>query len=220
MGFTFNKKWAAAFDVDAMNTFTPLCPGELPVPEGHLIVDELNAQAQYAKYRVGSKDAHCLAAIYNATPLQPQFSPIEGEPNADIRWNVHGIPGTYGFQLLKGLPAVTEYDFFIWKGIEPNMHPYGACYHDLAERLPTGVIDWAATRAICTFIVGGLATDYCVKLTVEQLLRGFDVILNLGACRGITTEGTAKAVEELKVKGAIIVNCAKEIEAMCYEAGT
>ena len=33
----------AAIDVDVQNTFTPVCPQELPVPEGHLIADALNA---------------------------------------------------------------------------------------------------------------------------------------------------------------------------------
>ena len=31
-----------SIDVDAQKTFTPLCPDELPVNEGHLIVEELN----------------------------------------------------------------------------------------------------------------------------------------------------------------------------------
>ena len=43
-------------------TFTPLCPKELPVAEGHLIVDELNAQAALADLRVMTKDAHHTAA--------------------------------------------------------------------------------------------------------------------------------------------------------------
>ena len=48
----------AAIDVDVQNTFTPVCPQELPVPEGHLIADALNAQAKLADYRVMTKDAH------------------------------------------------------------------------------------------------------------------------------------------------------------------
>lgn len=45
----------AAIDVDVQNTFTPVCPQELPVPEGHLIADALNAQAKLADYRVMTK---------------------------------------------------------------------------------------------------------------------------------------------------------------------
>lgn len=51
-----------SIDVDAQKTFTPLCPKELPVNEGHLIVEELNAQAALADLRVMTKDAHHMAA--------------------------------------------------------------------------------------------------------------------------------------------------------------
>ena len=43
----------AAFDIDPQNTFTPVCPNELPVPGGTEIVDELNRQALLAGYRIG-----------------------------------------------------------------------------------------------------------------------------------------------------------------------
>ena len=39
------KKHIASFDIDAQNTFTPVCPDELPVAEGDTIAPELNAQA-------------------------------------------------------------------------------------------------------------------------------------------------------------------------------
>ena len=71
----FVKAQVASFDVDAQNTFTPLCPDELPVPEGNCIVDELNAQAKWANYRVGSKDAHNAkdAANAHATAAPPSW---------------------------------------------------------------------------------------------------------------------------------------------------
>ena len=45
------KKYIASFDIDAQNTFTPVCPDELPVAEGDTIAPELNAQAQFASLR-------------------------------------------------------------------------------------------------------------------------------------------------------------------------
>ena len=45
------KKYIASFDIDAQNTFTPVCPNELPVAEGDTIAPELNAQAQFASLR-------------------------------------------------------------------------------------------------------------------------------------------------------------------------
>ena len=44
----------ASFDVDAQKGFTPLCPSELPVPEGDAIVPALNQLAARAELRIGS----------------------------------------------------------------------------------------------------------------------------------------------------------------------
>jgi len=207
-----DKNRIASFDVDAQNTFTPLCPDELPVPEGDEIVAELNAQAHYARWRIGSKDAHSPHAIWVANDKYPQLSSITGD-NVDVRWKKHAIPGTKGFELLTGLPHVTDYDFFIWKGVELDMHPYGACYHDFAEQLSTGVIEFLKQHNISTIIVGGLATEYCVKNTVLQLLKAsLNVIINLAACRGIHAKACHQAITEMKKQGAIMINNCKDLQ--------
>ena len=205
-----------SIDVDAENCFTPLCMGELPVPEGNLIVDDLNKQAKKAKWRIGSKDAHSMASLWIDTDKNPQFSEISGYENLDIRWKVHGIPGTFGFKLIEGLPKVIDYDYFVWKGIELDMHPYGMCYHDLHQKMSTGVIEWLNSNHIYVCIVGGLATDYCVKITVEQLLKnGFFVILNLAACRAVSKETEIEAINTIKEIGKekiFIINKTEELE--------
>lgn len=201
----------ASFDVDAQNTFTPLCPDELPVAGGDEIVDELNAQAQLARYRVGSKDAHNPKAVWVATPDHPQLEPVVGD-NVDVRWNVHAVPGTPGFELIAGLPHPADYNFFVWKGVELDMHPYGSCYHDLGESLSTGVIEFLRAQGVETVIVGGLATDYCVKNTVLQLCRaGFRVILNRAACRGVAPDTTQAALATMTEAGAECVASASEL---------
>jgi len=201
----------ASFDIDPQNGFTPVCPNELPVPGGTEVVKALNEQAKFARLRVVSKDAHPATAIWVAGDEGPQFSEVEGE-NVDIRWQVHCVPGTKGFDLIDGLPKVAEYDFVVFKGVEPDMHPYGACYHDLNNRLSTGVIEYLKQQDIDTVICGGLATDYCVKLTVLQLRQaGFRVVLNLEACRGIAQDSITAALEEMKHAGAMFINTAAEL---------
>jgi len=201
---TFDKNTTASIDVDAQNTFTELCPLELPVKGGQDIVPELNAQAKFAKVRVGSKDAHSPASLWVDTDKEPQFTPIADALNMDIRWKIHGVPGSAGFRLIEGLPAVKDYDFFVWKGIETDMHPYGACYHDLQNKMSTGLIEWLKDRGVRTVILGGLALDYCVRLTAIQLKKaGFRVIINLAATRGIwattTLEQQVKEFEDLGI---------------------
>jgi nicotinamidase/pyrazinamidase len=209
------KLRTASFDVDPQRGFTPLCPEELPVAEGDRIADELNRQAQFGSFRLVSKDCHPPEAPWVAESPEQIMSPVDGDyPGLDIKWPPHCVVGTEGNKLIPGLPAEGEYDLVIEKGIDPLKHPYGACYHDLAETESTGAIEWLRERFIDTVIVGGLATDYCVKTTVLQLRRAdFRVIVNLGSCRGVALDTSTEAVEEMRSAGAELIDSSTELEA-------
>ncbi|MGX9080511.1 nicotinamidase, partial [Klebsiella pneumoniae] len=84
----------------------------------------LNAQATLATLRIGSKDSHRANAAWAVSDPAGMLLPLD-LPNADLTWPVHCVPGTQGFELLDGLPAPIDYDFFVWKGVEPDLHPYG-----------------------------------------------------------------------------------------------
>ncbi|MBY0377627.1 MAG: isochorismatase family protein [Gammaproteobacteria bacterium] len=199
------SQYVASFDIDAQKTFTPLCPQELPVPHGAEIVDQLNQQAEWASLRLASKDSHSDKALWIANEAHPPLEKM-AEPNMDMRWPVHAVPGTMGFELLDGLPLIANYDYVVWKGVELDMHPYGACYHDLGEKLSTGAIEFLQARGIGTVIIGGLATEYCVKTTALQLQRaGFQCVINLAACRGIDAVAIDKALTEMHMAGIAVV---------------
>lgn len=194
----------ASFDVDAQNGFTPLCPTELPVVDGDKIVEALNEQAKLATIRVGSKDAHQSFSTWESSDENPIFSPV-GLPNVDIHWPKHCVVGTFGGELLKGLPKETDYDFFVWKGIEKDLHPYSGCYHDLSKKLSTGVIEFLKSKNVTTVIVGGLAYSFCVKSTAIDLANaGFKVIINKSATRDIPGF-EEKTNEELKNSGVVVI---------------
>lgn len=193
-----NFSTTASHNVDPQNGFTPLCPDELPVEGGDTIVNELNKQNELVLFKTVSKDMHPSNAIWLANENKPQFSPVDGE-NVDIAWNKHCMSGTFGAELLPGLPKMHEYDFFLAKGFEADLHPYSSCYHDLKKTISTGLIEWYKDKGVDTVIVGGLATNYCVGSTAIDLAKaGFNVILNLAACRGIgTKEDIEKYVDML-----------------------
>ena len=214
MKLNLNKNQIAAFDIDAQQTFTPLCPDELPVAGGDEIAAELNAQAQFASLRIASRDAHSPKAVWIANDEHAPLTPVTGYADSDLYWPSHAIVGTKGFEFIPGLDPKT-YAFQVYKGIEPDKHPYGACYHDLKDTLSTGVIEFLQSRGIKAVICGGLATDYCVKNTVLQLVRaGFTVILNLAACRGIAPDTVAAALDEMRGAGVIIVNSSTELKEL------
>ena len=203
----------ASFDVDPQNGFTPVCPDELPVEGGHEIAGELNAQAVFASVRLASRDAHSMSAVWIANEKHPMGTPVLNQANSDLYWKAHTIVGTKGFEFIEGL-VPQSYDFQVYKGVDPAMHPYGACFHDLAEKQSTGVIEFLRQRRIEAVIIGGLATEYCVKETVLQLCRaGFNIVLNLAGCRSFAPDTGREALKKMQQCGVIIVQSASSLRA-------
>jgi nicotinamidase/pyrazinamidase len=123
------------------------------------------------------------------------------------------VVGTYGFELLDGLPAPEAYDYFVWKGMEPHLHPYGACFHDLHNTRTTGLIEYLHVKGVTVVIVGGLALDYCVQVTVLQLLHhGFQVGVHLDACRGLDPNTIALAKQSMSQAGAVLLPSLPDLE--------
>jgi nicotinamidase/pyrazinamidase len=214
---SFPKNKIASFDVDAQNGFTPICPNELPVVGGDQIAPELNFMATLAGFRVGSKDAHSPQAPWIDETGEKIAQPT-GLPNADLFWPVHCVPGTLGYELLDTLPAETDYGYMVYKGVSTDLHPYGACYHDLHNKLTTGAIEVLRCNGIEKVLVGGLALDYCVKTTVLQLLAAdFIVVLHLPACRAISAEGALEALVEMVAAGAVIAHNQDELTKFANE---
>ncbi|ROM91104.1 nicotinamidase [Pseudomonas brassicacearum] len=204
----------ASFDVDAQKSFTPLCPDELPVAGGEQIGSELNFMATLASLRVGSKDAHTAQAPWVVAKHSQMFQST-GLEHADITWVSHCVPGTEGFTLLDELPTPYDYDYFVWKGVEPDLHPYGACYHDLHGKLSTGVIEYLNSQGVKQVIVGGLALDFCVKTTALQLAAaGFKVIIHLPACRAISEEGATQAIQDMQQAGVSVTATREETASL------
>lgn len=209
------KEKTASFDVDPQRGFTPLCPKELPIAGGDEIAAELNAQAQHAAYRLVSKDQHPASAPWVTTDQKQVLTPVEGDyPNLDVKWPAHCVVGTEGNRLIPGLPDEEDYDLVVLKGIDPEKHPYGACYHDLSNTESTGAIEWLHAHQIETVLVGGLATDYCMKTTALQLREaGFRVIVNLAACRSVNPATLEADLAQLHQAGIAIVQSASELKS-------
>jgi nicotinamidase/pyrazinamidase len=206
------KNETASIDIDCQRGFSELCPDELPVIGALEIVPELNKQALKAKLRIASKDVHNPNGLWIADDKNPQFS-VVGLPNVDIRWKKHCTIATDGCELLPGLPAFENYDFMIAKGYEKNLHPYGICYHDLADTKSTGIIEYLKVNNITTVILGGLAEDFCLFTSAKQLKKaGFYVIVNLSATKAIDFNGSKQKTEdEMKVLGIKFVENSENI---------
>lgn len=210
--FLITRETTASLDVDAQNGFTGLCPLELPVEDGCKIAHECNKNALFASKRYMSKDAHPEGGLWESREGRPQFSEV-GLPNVDIRWNRHCVVGSFGFELIKNLPHPSEYDFLVYKGVEKDMHPYSPVYHDLEKKITTGLIEVAKAQGIETFIIGGLALNYCAgQAALDLKAAGFEVIVNLAATKSIgdasvfIADAKEKGVEFAKNSDDFMIN--------------
>jgi len=205
----------ASHNVDPQKGFTPLCPDELPVPEGNLIGDELSKQNSKFKFKTLSRDIHPLNAIWIATNENPQLTPIIGEKNVDVYWNAHCMSGTYGAEILDELGEVHDFNFLVNKGVDANLHPYTGVYHDQEKKISTGLIEYYEKNNIMTVVVGGLALNYCVGDTIIDLCNaGFQVILNLSATKGLGSEEEIDKYIEMLINehNVFVVNSVDDIE--------
>ncbi|UOO82454.1 isochorismatase family protein [Uruburuella testudinis] len=197
-----------AIDIHPQQAFSELCPDELPIKGALSIVPHLNRQAAWADYRVLTKDAHPPGAAWHIK--QPQ--PLQPLTQADL-WVRHAVIGSKGFQSLPQLPDAHNYHFLVHIGMEQHAHTFGACFHDMAENISTGLVEWLQARDADTLIIGGLATEYCVQATVLQLCwyGSWNVIVNLSACRSMNAEEEQQAIDNMKKAGAIIARHTDDI---------
>jgi nicotinamidase/pyrazinamidase len=212
-----NKEKTATFLVDAQQGFTPLCPTELPVPDGDKIVNECLKTFEKTQYKIASKDAHPNNASWITNDKNQIANLIPNLPRQiDLFWPRHCEVGTRGFELIPALPSIEDFDFVVYKGVEKNIHPYSAIYHLLnpnskGYRISTGVIEFLHTKNVDTIIIVGLATNYCCMATAIDLKdAGFNVIVNLGGCRGIGNINPS--IETMKEKGIKIINNSDHLE--------
>lgn len=195
--------------------FSELCPDELPIEDALSIVPHLNRQAEWADYRVLTKDAHVPQADWMIRQ-QLEFLPLTSAE----RWVSHAVVGSPGFQNLPQLPEPGNYHYLVHIGLEHHTHTYGACFHDMAENISTGLIEWLESRQASTLILGGLATEYCVQATALQLCwYGYwNVILNLDACRHFNHAEAQRAIHNMEKAGVTIARSTDDIPNLLKKA--
>jgi nicotinamidase/pyrazinamidase len=188
---------------DFQNDFAP--GGALPVREGDLIADPINALAERFDLVIATRDWHpANHGSFEGVQIDPELWRGADPPSI---WPVHCVAGSEGAQLHPALDR-TKVDVIVDKGQDPNSQGYSA-FQD------TQLAQLLRERDVDRLYVAGLATDYCVKNTVLDAIReGFDVTVVEDAIRGVeVNEGDSRsALEEMKEAGASIAS-SKEVVA-------
>ena len=174
--------------VDVQNDFCP--GGTLAVPHGDEVVEPLNKLIDEFLERgepvYKSRDWH--------PPTTKHFSDYGGV------WPVHCVQNTKGAEFhpaLRDDPRITV----ISKGLGDT-----DCYSAFDE---TDLLEQLHQQNVEEVVVGGLATDYCVKSTVlDALGHGFKVKALANAMRAVDVQpgDGERAIEEMRTAGASIIS--------------
>lgn len=179
--------------VDVQNDFCP--GGALPVPKGDKVVPVLNRAIE----RLQRAGAPVIASRDWHPEKSTHFAPYGGQ------WPVHCVQNTPGAQLHPDL-RLPEGAIVVSKGMGENEDAYSAFDARTEDGKP--LEDLLKERGIKRLVVGGLATDYCVRASVLGALeRGLEVLVLRDAVRGVDVQpgDSAKALEEMQSKGAKLV---------------
>jgi nicotinamidase/pyrazinamidase len=174
--------------VDVQNDFCP--GGTLAVPHGDEVVEPLNQVIDEFLQRgepvYKSRDWH--------PPTTKHFADYGGV------WPAHCVQNTKGAEFhpaLRNDPRITV----ISKGLGDTN-----CYSAFDE---TDLLTQLRQQNVEEVVVGGLATDYCVKSTVlDALKNGFKVKALRDAMRAVDVQpgDGERAIEEMREAGAEIVS--------------
>jgi nicotinamidase/pyrazinamidase len=172
--------------VDVQNDFCP--GGALAVPHGDEVIEPLNKLIDEFLERGApvykSRDWH--------SPTTKHFAAYGGT------WPVHCVRNTPGAEFhpdLRDDPRITV----ISKGLGDT-----DCYSAFDE---TNLAAQLNEQKVEEVVVGGLATDYCVKNTVlDALKNGFKVKAVESAMRAVDLQpgDGARAIDEMREAGAAI----------------
>jgi nicotinamidase/pyrazinamidase len=174
--------------VDVQNDFCP--GGALAVAHGDEVVEPLNEQIDEFLERG--------APVYKSRDWHPATTKhFEAHGGT---WPVHCVQNTKGAEFhpaLRDDPRITV----VSKGLGDT-----DCYSAFDE---TDLVSQLREQGVEEVVVGGLATDYCVKNTVlDALKHGFKVKLLENATRAVDLQpgDGDRAIEEMRAAGAEIVS--------------
>ncbi|MCD6341163.1 MAG: nicotinamidase [Desulfurococcales archaeon] len=179
-------KSSALVVVDIQNDFCAE-DGALPVPGCRTIIENVNRYIEIFERTnqavVASRDWH--------PPNHISFK-ARGGP-----WPPHCVQGSVGADFYPEL-KLPDRAIVISKGTNPDAEAYSAFdkteLHYLFSKL-----------GVRRVFVCGVATEYCVKATVEDALElGYEVILLGDAIAGISKESSQRAIMEMIRSGAIL----------------
>lgn len=196
---------AALLVIDVQNDFIP--GGQLPVPEGDLIVPLINRLARQFSQVVIAQDWHPPghASFASRHPGKQPFDSIQLPYGEQTLWPEHCVQGTAGAGFHPDLD-LPHAQLIIRKGCNPEIDSYSA-FLEADRRTTTGLSGYLKERGIDTVYMVGLALDFCVMFSaLDARAAGFNAYVVLDACRAIDMNGSLQsAMERMQSAGVELI---------------
>ncbi|OJT98144.1 MAG: nicotinamidase [Rhizobium sp. 63-7] len=195
--------------IDIQNGFCP--GGNLAVAEGDQVVPVANSLIDSGRYDliVASQDWHPAGhgSFASAHPGKAPFDMGELSGKPQLMWPDHCVQGTRDAEFHPGLKT-SAIDHVQQKGQNPAVDSYSA-FRDNDQAALTGLAGYLRGKGVTELDICGLATDYCVRfsaLDAVDMLPGVKIRFIEDASRGITAEGVADAIADMRNSGVEITD--------------
>ena len=158
---THDPQRTALIAVDVQRDFLP--GGALAVPDGDAVIAPLLRIAAVVDVVIATRDWH---------PLQHMSFTVRGG-----HWPEHCVQNTPGAEVTSQIASSA--DVIISKGDDPAVDAYSGFDG-------TGLAELLRERGVSRVIIGGLATDYCVRATaLDAVAAGFETVVAADAVRAV-----------------------------------
>ena len=196
------KPTNALIVIDVQNDF---CPGGLlAVAGGDAIIPSINAMMPNFDVRVLTQDWHPAdhSSFAANHPGAAPYSLTQMPYGPQVLWPVHCVQGSDGAAFHRDL-ATDPADMVIRKGFRAAIDSYSAFFEN-DHKTPTGLEGYLRARGVSALTLVGLATDFCVAYSALDAARlGFEVTVQMGACRAINLNGSLADARGLMQAAAV-----------------
>ncbi|MEX1062333.1 MAG: bifunctional nicotinamidase/pyrazinamidase [Balneolaceae bacterium] len=187
--------------VDLQNDFCP--GGALQVPDGDKVVPVINRLIPHVDHVIQSQDWHPPDHLSFASshPDKEPFQTVFMDYGEQVLWPDHCVQDSRGAEFHPDLNT-TKTEVIIRKGFRKEIDSYSAFYEN-DQQTSTGLGGYLADRGLTDLYVCGLATDFCVKWSVLDGIKGkLNVRIIKDAVKGLDIESSVdKAWTQMREAG-------------------
>jgi nicotinamidase/pyrazinamidase len=190
--------------IDVQNDFCS--GGALAVAGGDDTVPVINRLQNHFSNVVLTQDWHPAkhTSFASQHASKKPFQSVAATYGEQTLWPDHCVQGTPGAEFHTDLQR-DHAQLVIRKGFRTAVDSYSAFFEN-DRTTPTGLIGYLRERRIDRVFLTGLATDVCVRFSaMDARNEGFDTVLALDACRGLSDDAVNSALTAMKEAGVRVI---------------